>query len=114
MGVPGGGGNMKQKELKQIWFCGGGTQSCAIAALIIDGKLPKPDFSIIADTGREKRRTWEYLDAVLRPNLERVGVSIERVKAAEYGYGGTELWSKTGELLIPAYTTESGQKGKLT
>lgn len=101
-------------DLKQIWFCGGGTQSVAIAALIIDGKLPKPDYAVIADTGREKRRTWQYLDDVLRPNLATVGVVIERVSAAEFGYGGTDLWSKTDELLIPAFTTESGQKGKLS
>lgn len=28
----------------QVWMCGGGTQSVAIAALIVQGKLPKPDF----------------------------------------------------------------------
>lgn len=102
-------------DLKQVWHCGGGTQSVCIAGLIIDGKLPKPDVSVIADTGREKSRTWKYLDEVLNPNLAKIGITIERVKAEEYGYGGTELWSKTDELLIPAFTSITiGQTGKLS
>lgn len=27
----------------QLWSCGGGRQSAGIAALIVEGKLPKPD-----------------------------------------------------------------------
>lgn len=30
-------------------------QSAAIAALIVLGKLPKPDLAVIADTGRERK-----------------------------------------------------------
>lgn len=102
------------KALKQVWFCGGGTQSCGMATLIIDGKLPKPDLSLIADTGREKSSTWKYLDEVLTPNLAKIGVVIERVKASEFGYCAPELWSKTEELLIPAYSSiTAGSVGKL-
>ncbi len=32
---------------------GGGKQTVAIVTLILEGKLPKPDFMVIADTGRE-------------------------------------------------------------
>lgn len=103
------------KELKQAWFCGGGTQSVAIGALIIEGFLPKPDVSLIADTGRECNSTWAYLDNVLNPALAKVGVVVKRVKASEFGYGGNEVFSKTGELLIPAYSTETeGASAKLT
>ena len=98
----------------QIWFCGGGTQSCAIAALILDGKLPKPDLAVIADTGREKATTWSYLESVLKPKLAMIGLQVERVAAAEYGYGGTALFSRTGELLIPAFSSAtSGSTAKL-
>jgi hypothetical protein len=99
---------MENKKLKQAWFCGGGTQSVAVGALIVQGYLPKPDVSLIADTGRECSSTWAYLENVLNPAMAKVGVTIERVKASEYGYGGQELWSKTDELLIPAYTTLTG------
>jgi hypothetical protein len=101
-------------DLKQAWFCGGGTQSCAIGALIVQGELPKPDVALIADTGRECATTWEYLNTVLNPALSKVGVEIERVSAAEFGYGGTELFSKTDELLMPVYSTQTaGEVGKL-
>lgn len=101
-------------DLKQVWCCGGGTQSVAIGALIVEGYLPKPDFSLIADTGRECSSTWAYLENVLNPALAKVGVVIERVKAADYGYAGAELFSKE-ELLIPAFSNETaGSTGKLT
>ena len=41
----------------EIWSCGGGTQSGAIAVLIGQGKLPKPDLCFMTDTGREKSST---------------------------------------------------------
>lgn len=102
------------KDLAQVWHCGGGTQSCAIAALIIEGVLPKPDYSLIADTGREAGTTWSYLDLVLRPALSKVGVEIWRVKAADLGYAKEALFTEKGELLPPMFTTESGATGKLT
>lgn len=52
-----------------IWNSGGGTQSAAIAALIVTGKLPKPDLAVIADTGRERSSTWDYLDRHIAPAL---------------------------------------------
>lgn len=67
----------------QVWSCGGGTQSCAIAALIVQGKLPKPDFSVIADTGYETGATWEFMDRVLVPELAKVGVELQTAKASE-------------------------------
>ena len=35
----------------QIWSCGGGTQSGAMAVLIAQGRLPKPDLCYMTDTG---------------------------------------------------------------
>lgn len=97
----------------QIWNNGGGTQSAAIAALIVTGKLPKPDLAVIADTGRERSSTWDYLDAYIAPALASVGVTIHRVSKGRYAakdlFGGKD--GKT--LLIPAFTTAGGDVGKL-
>jgi hypothetical protein len=46
----------------------------AIAALIVTGKVPKPDLAVIADTGREKSATWDYLERYIVPALQSVGV----------------------------------------
>lgn len=98
----------------QIWNNGGGTQSAAIAALIVTGKLPKPDLAVIADTGRERSSTWDYLDKYIVPALASVGVTMHRVSKEQYAtkdlFGG-----KSGKtLLIPAYTTAGGEMGKLS
>lgn len=62
----------------EVWSCGGGTQSAAIAALIVTGKLPKPDLAVIVDTEREKETTWRYYTNVLRPELWKLGVMLHR------------------------------------
>lgn len=96
----------------QVWSCGGGTQSAAIAALICKGEL-RPDLSVIVDTEREVQQTWDYYDAVLVPNLAAVGVTLHRVPKSKYAtvdlYGGKDGAS----LLIPAFTDQSGEVGKL-
>lgn len=92
-----------------VWSCGGGTQSAAIAALIVLGDLPRPDLAVIADTGREASETWRYYEAVLKPQLSAVGVTLLRLPHSFDGsgwntvdlYGGAD--GRTA--LIPAYTT---------
>jgi len=100
-------------ERTQIWSSGGGTQSAAIAALIVMGKLPKPDLAVIVDTEREQSTTWTYMDAVITPALASVGLVLHRVKKSDYAtvdlYGGAD-----GEtLLMPVFTNKSGEIGKL-
>lgn len=101
------------QQRAQVWSSGGGVQSAAIAALIVSGRLPKPDFAVIADTGREQSTTWTYMDAVTAPALAAVGVTLHRVPASQYAtvdlYGGADGDS----LLIPAFTNQSGEIGKL-
>jgi hypothetical protein len=96
----------------QIWASGGGVQSAAIAALIVQGKL-HPDLAVIVDTEREQSTTWDYMDAVISPALESVGVVLHRVKKSDFAtvdlYGGEEEDS----LLIPAFTTQGDGVGKL-
>lgn len=83
----------------------------AIAALIVQGRLPKPDHSLIVDTTRERSRTWAYTEAVTIPALREVGVELERVNKNDYTdkdlYGGADGKS----LLMPVYTYPEGRLG---
>lgn len=96
--------------LLQVWMYGGGRQSCCIAALIKQGLLPRPDFALIADTGREKQSTLDYLKKVIQPAMDFEIIIVPKSKFAT-----VDLWSgKDGEtLLIPAYTNLSGEISKL-
>lgn len=110
---------MNETTKAQVFSSGGGTQSCAIAALIVQGRLPKPDICVIADTGFENDRTWEYLDAVTRPALKSVGVDVHRVLASDWAaQRGNPLqhsgFASSGQLMIPAYTDMNGVVGHLS
>lgn len=96
-------------ERTQIWSSGGGTQSSAIAALICQGEL-SPDLSIIVDTEREMSTTWDYMDRWVLPALQAAGVQLHRVAKSRYA---TVDLMRNDDLLIPAFTTESGSVGKL-
>lgn len=99
--------------MTNVWSCGGGTQSAAIAALIIKGELPKPDLSLIADTGREASETWAFYDRVLRPELGKVGVDLLRIEHSFTGEGWNtvDIWSgkKKDTIIMPMYTTQKGR-----
>lgn len=95
-----------------VWSSGGGTQSAAIAALICAGKLPQPDLSVIVDTEREKTATWEYHDAVIVPRLREAGVEIARV--AKSDFATVDLYSASGKLLLPAFTSQAGRVSRLS
>lgn len=94
-----------------VWSYGGGKQSAAIAALIIQSKLPKPDLIVMADTERERSSTWRYLRSVIRPALREIGLDIWIVPKSQYAT--VDLFSKSGDVLIPAFTTQSGKVGML-
>lgn len=104
-------------KLSTVWSCGGGTQSAAIAALIVLGELPKPDVAAIADTGREASETWRYYESTLRPQLASVGVDLVRLPHSFDGSGWNtvDLWggSDGKTALIPAYTTHGAKSGVL-
>jgi len=89
-----------------IWSSGGGTQSAAIAALIVRGELEKPDLAAIVDTGYEATTTWDYHYSVIEPALDAVGVTLHRVP--QHGRATVGLYSAKGDILIPAFT-ESGK-----
>ena len=96
-----------------VWSCGGGTQSVAIGALIAQGKLPTPDYALIADTGYEKSTTWEYLNLFLRPALSGI-VNIETVSAAEYATVGVFGGKEGKTALIPAFSSAGNGVGKMS
>ncbi len=94
-----------------VWSCGGGTQSAAIAALIVQGKLPKPDLSVIADTGREASETWEFYEQIMRPELEKIGVELHRLPHTFYGVGYNTVDIYSGKdkntVVMPLYTSKA-------
>jgi hypothetical protein len=85
----------------QVCSYGGGIQSVAMTVLILQGRLPRPDKIIIADTGREKSSTWDYLAEVVQPALEPLGLQVE---IASHELATVDLHSGNGDLLIPVYT----------
>ena len=95
----------------QIWSCGGGTQSGAIAALIAQGKLPKPDLCFMVNTTREKSGTWPFVEDFIRPQLAKVGLDLNIIPATDFG--NIALLSVKGDILMPGFTTQSGKIGKL-
>jgi hypothetical protein len=92
------------------WSYGGGTQSAAIAVLVLQGKLPRPDIIVMADTAREATETWEYLHNVVNPALKEIGLEVE---IASHDLAKKDLWGgKEGDtLLMPVYT--EGGEGRL-
>jgi len=98
----------------QVFSTGGGTQSTAISALIIQGKLPKPDYVVIADTGKEMLTTWEYMDQITGPALKKIGIEIVKIKANEWSREKAKGIFTSGALQIPAFSNMNGQTSKLS
>lgn len=90
---------MKQRPI--VLSYGGGRQTVAICALVAEGKLPRPERIVMADTGREDPATWRYLDAHVRPMLRNVGLEVE---IASHRLATVDLYGKNGDLLLPAFT----------
>jgi len=85
----------------EILSYGGGIQTIAMCVLVAQGKLPRPDYVIAADTGREMPTTWEYADEVARPLLASVGLELH---VAGHELATRDLYSGNDDLMIPAYT----------
>jgi hypothetical protein len=96
-----------------LWSCGGGRQSAGIAALIVEGQLPKPDHVAMVALEHEYRAVWPYVNRHIRPALQALGIpftAIPRKQYDTYGFfGGREGRS----LLLPAYSDLSGKSSKL-
>lgn len=94
----------------QVFSYGGGTQSIAMCVLIAQGKLPKPDLIVIADTALEASSTWTYLNDHIKPLLAPLGLEVE---IAPHSLATVGLYGTKGDLLIPAYTNQSGERAKM-
>jgi len=87
--------------MTEILSYGGGTQTIAMCVLVAQGKLPRPDYVIAADTGREMPSTWEYADEVARPLLASVGLDLH---IAPHTLATVDVYAANGDLLMPVYT----------
>jgi 3'-phosphoadenosine 5'-phosphosulfate sulfotransferase (PAPS reductase)/FAD synthetase len=88
---------------------GGGKQTVAMVTMILDGKLPKPDMIVMADTSRECKTTFEYMNHVVQPALKEIGM---RVEIAGHDLAHMDLYSKD-KLLLPVFTINNGKLGKM-
>lgn len=103
-----------EKFMKQVFSSGGGTQSTAIAVLILQGKLERPDMVVIADTGREAPSTWEYWHSHTQPMLEAAGIQCARVTQHWCSDFAKSEFHASGSLLIPAFSDQTGEPSKLS
>lgn len=80
---------------------GGGWQTTGMLVLIEQGTLPRPDRIVIADTGRERKTTWRYLEETAQPRMRALGLEIE---IAPRSLAKVDIYSHQGTLLLPVYT----------
>lgn len=97
----------------QLWSCGGGRQSAGIAALIVQGRLPKPDHVCMVALEWEKRTTFAYVNAFIRPAMRGLGIPFTYVSRKQYATKGLWGGSDGKSLLLPAYTDQSGSPAKM-
>ena len=103
------GKRRKRHPLVTAWACGGGVDSTAVAALIVEGKLPKPDLAYMTDCGWDSQETWEYVHGETIPRLRAVGVELQIVKSADYS-DAMDVITERGHVVIPAFTMREGKR----
>lgn len=89
-----------------VWACGGGIDSTAIALMICEGILPKPDIAIMMDNGYERRATMTFVHHELVPRLAAAGVTLNVVDSAQYG-ADLSCIDRKGMVRIPAFRTRA-------
>lgn len=93
--------------LIRILSLGLGLQSVTLALMSAGGELPMLDAAIFADTGDEKRATYEYLDYL----RERVPFPVIVAKRPGPSLGDYQLETvgleKSGRSLIPYHTIDA-------
>ena len=87
---------------------GGGVQSAAIAVLVVQGRLPRPERIVMADTGREAAETWDYLADSVQPLLSPLGLSVD---IAPHSLATVDLYPSSGgsRPLIPVFTGDGAK-----
>lgn len=98
----------------ELWSCGGGRQSAGIGALIVQGRLPRPDHVCMVALEWERKATYRYVCDHIRPALRALGVPFAFVSRKKYAtkdfFGGTSGFVP----LVPAHTNQSGEPAKLS
>lgn len=65
----------------RVLSLGAGVQSTTLLLLSAEGRLPKLDAAIFADTGWEPRAVYEHFDRLVREVAEPAGIPVHRVSA---------------------------------
>lgn len=76
-------------------------QSTAIAALIYMGKIDKPDYSVMVDTGFEKSAVMDYVNSVTVPKMNEIGIDLSIIKTSDYVT--QKLINDDGYCIIPVF-----------
>ncbi len=98
-----------EDEAVQVWACGGGVQSTAIAALICAEKISRPALAWIVDVGWERSATWEYVNGFLVQELAKHGVTLNTIKTTDYR--DNHIVDDSNFVRLPAYRiNEQGSK----
>lgn len=85
---------------------GGGTQSITILCLIAQGKLPRPERIVMADTGREATSTWDYHHEYVEPLATAHDLKIDIVP---HSWSRVDLFTTNGTTFLPVFFRD-GQK----
>lgn len=80
---------MKNEELPISVSFGGGVQSTAILHLVLDGKLPRPDLWVFADTGDEPLEVYDHVDRCARI-MRAAGMKLHTATRPDLGYSLSE------------------------
>lgn len=101
------------KDRIQLWSCGGGRQSAGMAALMLEGRLRKPDAACMVAIEWEVKTTWKYVNGYIRPAMRKLGVPFTMIPRKKYAK--VDFWSgKDGDsITLPVYSNQSGKKSKL-
>lgn len=70
---------MTTQPALRVLSLGAGVQSTTLLMLSAEGRLPKLDAAIFADTGWEPRAVYEHLDRLEREVAQPAGIPIHRV-----------------------------------
>lgn len=107
---------MKLKSI-DILSLGVGVQSTALYLMSSMGELPRVDYAIFADTGKEKKKTLEYLRDFLLPwQRDNNGIPIVIIQKRNLYKDLLNKDNATGQQFasIPAFTKgEDGEAGML-
>lgn len=90
---------MRMSKRLEILSFGGGVQSTAIAILIEQGRLPKPDYIMWADTGDEPEAVYDHIMR-WKPRLEALSEFIVLRKGGKY--------PRLGDMVIKKAMTSKG------